>query len=103
MKTAGDFNADGKSDILWQHDDGTPVVWFMDGTSFTSGAMAGFNPGSAWHVIGAGDFNGDGKADILWQNNDGTPAIWLMNGTSLLAGAALGNPGSSWHVLAMGG
>jgi len=102
VKAAGDFNADGKSDILWQNNDGTPVLWFMNGTSFTSGAVAGFNPGSAWHATGAGDFNNDAHADILWQNNDGTPAIWLMNGSALMSGSSFSNPGSSWHVIAMG-
>jgi len=80
-----------------------PVIWFMNGTSLVSGAAAGFNPGSAWHAMGAGDFNGDSHADILWQNSDGTPAVWLMNGGALLSGSALPNPGTSWHVLAMGG
>jgi hypothetical protein len=102
VKGAGDFNGDGYGDILWQNDDGTPVVWFMNGTTMLGGGVLGFNPGSAWKVVGAGDFNGDGKADIAWQNSDGTPAIWLMNGTSLLSGASFANPGSSWHVIAMG-
>ncbi len=31
MKEADDFNGDGKADILWQNDDGTPAVWLMDG------------------------------------------------------------------------
>jgi hypothetical protein len=74
----------------------------LNGTSLVSGGVAGSNPGTTWHAVGAGDFNGDGKADILWQNADGTPAVWLMNGTTVLSGAALGNPGSQWHVLAMG-
>ncbi len=73
----------------------------MNGTSLTSGAPAGFNPGSAWHIVGSGDFNGDGKADIEWQNTDGTPAVWLMNGSSILSGASFANPGSSWHLIAM--
>ena len=30
VKEAGDFNGDGKADILWQNDDGTPAVWLMD-------------------------------------------------------------------------
>jgi len=25
----GDFNADGKADIIWQNTDGTPAVWLM--------------------------------------------------------------------------
>ncbi len=32
-KTATDFNGDGKSDILWQNDDGTAAVWLMNGTA----------------------------------------------------------------------
>jgi hypothetical protein len=47
----GDFNADGKADILWQNKDGTPAVWLMDGTHLISGANVGFDPGSNWHVI----------------------------------------------------
>ena len=41
----GDFNGDGKADILWQNTDGTPAVWLMDGTSLISGANVGFDPG----------------------------------------------------------
>jgi hypothetical protein len=33
---AGDFNGDGKSDLLFQNDDGTPTIWLMNGTSVTS-------------------------------------------------------------------
>ena len=29
---AGDFNGDGKADILWQNNDGTPAVWLINGT-----------------------------------------------------------------------
>ena len=47
----GDFNGDGKSDILWQNSDGTPAVWMMDGTTVISGSNVGFDPGSSWHVI----------------------------------------------------
>jgi hypothetical protein len=30
IKGTGDFNGDGKSDILWQGSDGTPAIWLMD-------------------------------------------------------------------------
>ena len=33
LAAAADFNGDGKSDILWQHDSGLPVIWTMDGTT----------------------------------------------------------------------
>ena len=81
IKAAADFNGDGKADILWQNDDGTPAIWLMDGTNGIGSAVLG-NPGADWHIKAAADFNGDGKADILWQNDDGTPAIWLMDGTN---------------------
>ena len=86
IKGTGDFNGDGKSDILWQDDNGTPAIWLMDGTNVVSiGAAGSFNPGPAWQIKGSGDFNGDGKSDILWQGHDGTPAIWLMDGTNVLS------------------
>ena len=48
----GDYNGDGLSDILWQGDDGTPAIWFMNGMNFLGGAAAGsFDPGHDWHVI----------------------------------------------------
>jgi glucose/arabinose dehydrogenase len=96
-----DFNGDGHSDLLWQNADGTPAIWSLNGASLSLGANAGFNPGAAWHEIGAGDFNGDGRSDILWQNTDGTPAAWLMNGVNILSGANVGfNPGVAWHEIA---
>ena len=52
IEGAGDVTDDGKSDILWQSDDGTPAIWTMDGTDVVSiGAAGSFNPGSDWHVI----------------------------------------------------
>ena len=52
IEGTGDFNGDGNSDILWQNDDGTPVIWTMDGINVVSiGAAGSFNPGSDWQVI----------------------------------------------------
>ena len=74
IKGTGDFNGDGKSDILWQGSDGTPAIWLMNGsTVLANGAAGPFNPGPSWQIKGTGDFNGDGKSDILWQGDDGTP------------------------------
>ena len=70
---SGDFNGDGKSDILWQNNNGQAGVWLMDGLTVLSTAVVGSNPGPSWNVIGANDLNGDGKSDILWQHADATP------------------------------
>ena len=98
-----DFNGDGKSDILWQNDNGQPGIWLMDGLSVLADSGLGFNPGPSWNVNGSGDFNGDGKSDILWQNDNGQPGIWLMDGFTVIADSAVGfNPGPAWHVKAAG-
>ncbi len=95
---SGDFNGDGKSDILWLNTNGQAAIWLMNGTTPTSEALVGA-PGPSWHVAASGDFNGDGKADILWRNTNGQAAVWLMNGTTPTTEALLaGNPGPSWHI-----
>ena len=102
---AADFNGDGKSDILWQGDDGTAAMWLMDGTNATFvGAAGPFNPGPTWHIKGTGDFNGDGKSDILWQGDDGTAAMWLMDGPNATFVGAAGpfNPGPGWEIKGTG-
>ena len=103
----GDFNGDGKSDILFQNTDGQAAIWEMDGTNPIAGGSqwVGANPGPDWKVVGTGDFNGDGKSDILFQNTDGQAAIWEMNGTNPIAGGSQwvgANPGPDWKVVGTG-
>jgi Ca2+-binding RTX toxin-like protein len=102
IKTTGDFNGDGKTDILWQNTDGTPSVWLMNGTGVTWGGAIGSNPGASWQVKGTGDFNGDGTTDVLWQNADGTPAIWMMDGTNVISGGASGGPNANLQIKGTG-
>jgi hypothetical protein len=93
----GDFNGDGRSDILWQNDSGEAAIWEMNGTTVIGAASIG-NPGPDWHIMGTGDYNHDGKSDILWQNSSGAVAVWELNGTSTIAAAVLANPGPTWHA-----
>ena len=87
VKGSGDFNGDGKADILWQNSDGTAAIWLMNGTNVLTVRRRRLQSGAELaRSRRSGDFNGDGKADILWQNNDGTPAIWLMDGIDRLIG-----------------
>ena len=51
VKGTGDFNGDGKSDILWQNDNGTPAIWLMDGMHVIGAGVVGANPGPSWHVM----------------------------------------------------
>ena len=103
----GDFNGDGRSDILWQNTSGQVAIWEMNGLSPIAGGsqLAGPNPGPNWKAVATGDFNGDGHSDILWQNASGQVAIWEMNGAALIAGGSqlVGpNPGPNWKAVATG-
>ena len=87
---SGDFNNDGKPDILWQNqqDSGYLIVWFMNGTTRLNQQTITQPYGGIgvnWKVVGTGDYNADGQTDILWQNanNSGDMSAWLMNGTTL--------------------
>ncbi|MGD2091625.1 MAG: C25 family cysteine peptidase [Candidatus Aminicenantes bacterium] len=84
---SGDFNFDGKIDMVWSHvGDGRNCVWYMDGVNFSGyGAFPnGANPD--WKLCGVGDFNLDSKPDLLWRNEvDGRNAVWCMDGTTLLS------------------
>jgi hypothetical protein len=82
----GDFNGDGKTDILLQNTSGLLACWFMNGTNLTVVSGAYLTPSSvdpSWKIVGTADVNGDGKTDILLQNTTGLVACWFMNGTNL--------------------
>ncbi len=84
--TEGDFNGDGRPDILWQNQStGDIVFWQMDGTTVLSQSLIGNVPDTNWKIVDYADFNQDGKSDILWQNQaTGDVCIWLMDGTTLI-------------------
>jgi hypothetical protein len=99
---AGDFNGDGKPDVVWRNDDGSIAAWLMSGVTVSS--ITTMTPDkvadTAWKVSGVGDFDGDGKSDLLWRHDNGTIAVWLMNGTSLATISAFDPPAidPAWKI-----
>jgi len=45
----GDFNGDGKSDLLWRHTSGLVVQWLMNGSTVASAATLGGD--LSWSVV----------------------------------------------------
>ena len=53
----GDYNGDGKADVLWRHANGTNYLWHIDGAVINGGVLSipsqGILPGVAdpgWQV-----------------------------------------------------
>lgn len=65
----GDFNGDGKTDILYLNQSGNIVARFSTGAGFTAeNTVAGLGSYSGWAVF---DWDQDGYDDILLQNASG--------------------------------
>jgi len=106
IAATGDFNGDGRTDLLWRHDSGLISDWLGDPNGLVdNGHNSEINPGISWHVVGAGDFNGDGRDDLLWRHDSGLTSEWLgeANGSfSDNSANFLVNPGMEWHLVAIG-
>jgi hypothetical protein len=98
---SGDFNGDGKFDILWRHTSGTVYEWLLNGTSI-AGQGSPSSASTDWSIAGIGDFNGDGKSDILWRHTSGTVYVWLLNGTTVIAQGSPGSATTDWSIAGVG-
>ena len=52
----GDLDSDGEDDILWRHDDGTVVIWEMNGGALASTHNFGV-VSNGWQIRGTGEFD----------------------------------------------
>jgi hypothetical protein len=103
----GDFNGDGKSDILWRSAGGLTTDWLAGSNGSFYGNAGNFlsQQDTGWHVADTGDFNGDGFTDILWYKDDGTVTDWLgqeNGGFAVNSSIFNAQVGVSWHVAATG-
>jgi hypothetical protein len=103
----GDFNADGKSDILWRSTaNGSTYIWGMDGASIVfDGFTAGYADPTVWQIAGVGDFDANGSSDILWRSiSNGSTYIWGMSGTNIVSDgftAGYADP-TVWQIAGVG-
>lgn len=80
-----DFNGDGKADIFWKNANGNQMsLWFMNGTTRTSGASINTSPPTGFTFTQLGDFDGDHRTDLMFRNNGlGTFYAYLLEGSTI--------------------
>ena len=77
----GDFNGDGKADVLLRREDGRWLYQPMDGRRvLAGGGEVSLTRDLRWRFAGVGDLNGDGKSDVLLRHEDGRWYYYLMDG-----------------------
>lgn len=87
---SGDFNGDGRTDMMRYADApnvGKWRMWLSTGTAFTdAGLWEGHSGGPANNVVA--DFNGDGKSDIMGYAGNGQWHVALSTGSNFQQGSA---------------
>ena len=96
MLGTGDFNGDGKDEILFRN--GTNFYTTDINSNFSS--LGGF--GDGWDVRAIGDFSGDGKDDLVLFHKDTGSVVKLENGQTS-SYASLGQlDANDWFIVGAG-
>ena len=95
---SGDFDGDGRGDLLWVTSAERYELWLMEGAGRRAFGAVDVEPAAVF----AADFDGDGKADLLLQRADGAVELWLMDGTTRRASRVLQPRYSTWIPTGVG-
>jgi RHS repeat-associated protein len=79
----GDFNGDGKVDILFVGVDGTLSVALFNGKGFANPWKTNVGTGNVERYR-IGNFNTDGKTDLLFIGENGSQNVWLSSGSAFI-------------------
>jgi len=102
----GDFDGDGRTDILWRHTSTGAMSMTLlgaSGSTPTARAVAvawSYRQPTSWVAAAVTDFGVDGRADILWRDTTtGALELWTMGAQVRLGVTSVAQPGTSWHLL----
>jgi glucose/arabinose dehydrogenase len=97
----GDFNNDGKVDLLFRDSSGALTAWYMNGTG-TPQVVSFGSLSPVWTIVGTSDFNGDGRSDLLLRNAAGMLAVRLTNGAATAPQVTFGVLDPAWAAVGTG-
>lgn len=100
----GDFNADGRSEVLWRHADDSLAMWELDGRTLSNGGVFARVTDPNWKILGFGDFNADGYEDVFYRHAwSGDTAMSLMRGRTIIESSfSAPVPDMTWQMHAVG-
>lgn len=103
VQFTGDFNGDGKSDLLWfRPSTNEYAFWGMDGTTDTTHSAA-IALNSQFHIFGVGDADGNGTDDVFVQRYNGDFAVHLIEDFEVEEfGELISYPYTQWDALQVG-
>jgi cysteine-rich repeat protein len=98
---AGDFNGDGRADVLWRNNaTGANAIWLSANKATQQGIAPVTN--LDWSVAGIGRFDAGGRSDVLWRNTaTGANAIWL-SGNRATQRSIAGVTNLAWKIVGIG-
>ncbi|NKX49333.1 lysozyme M1, partial [Arthrobacter deserti] len=91
----GDFNGDGRADLIGRKSNGE--LWFVPGTG-KGGYGTAVRIGTGWQIynliLGVRDFNGDGRNDLVPRHVNGS--LWFYAGAGRISSSNEGYPPGVW-------
>jgi hypothetical protein len=81
VAAVGDFNGDGKLDLLWRALSGEIVAWYLDGLKQLGKSVIPQTaaPGQEWQIIGAADTDADGRSELFCRSRAGLVCVWYVD------------------------
>jgi uncharacterized repeat protein (TIGR03803 family) len=101
LRTVGDIDGDGISDLLFQDVFSNTGGWFLNADGSVRDARFWWNIGG-WELKASGDYENLGRAQVFFQTAAGQVAYWRLDAAgNFLAAVQLGNQGT-WELRGAG-
>ena len=94
----GDFDGDGRSDLLLRNLNGAVGCYFTDGGGWNYFQSLG----KEWTICAVGDFNGDGRDDVVLKHAAGFAGSWLTQSDHTMAWANLDTLPEGFEIVGAG-